>query len=263
MYKCKQYQRMVQVVASIVLLMFLVVIGTKLHQIYPDTLNSSAKSVTDLLILCRNWHLYLSVSFFLDPLLSDPRSCLQKLQTRWILHDLFTIVHLMCPHPLPLPPCPQPPRSRMYTGTSVLTTQPGRRCLPLRNWRIYVSMTSGMAFLNTHLPSRPPHSRMCTGASVLAMNPADAAYLCETDVSKCVWHQGWRFWTHIFPVSPLLTHTYVQVHRFSQRNPADVDYLCETDISTCVWHQGCCFWAHNFPVAPLLTHVCAQVHRFS
>jgi hypothetical protein len=27
--------------------------------------------------------------------------------------------------------CPQPPRSCMYTGTSVLATQPGRRCLPL------------------------------------------------------------------------------------------------------------------------------------
>jgi hypothetical protein len=44
-----------------------------------------------------------------------------------------TIVHLMGPHPLPLPPCPQSPLSRMYTGTSVLETQPGRRCLPLRN----------------------------------------------------------------------------------------------------------------------------------
>ncbi len=35
--------------------------------------------------------------------------------------------------PSPLPPCPQPPRSRVYTGTSILATQPGRLCLPLRN----------------------------------------------------------------------------------------------------------------------------------
>jgi hypothetical protein len=68
-----------------------------------------------------------------DPLPSDPRSFSQKLQTRRILHDLFTTVHLMSSHPLPFPPCSQPPRSRMYTGTSVLATQPGRRCLPLRN----------------------------------------------------------------------------------------------------------------------------------
>jgi hypothetical protein len=60
--------------------------------------------------------LYLSVSFFLDPLPSDPRSCSQKLQTRRILHDLFTIVHLMRPHPPPLRPCPQPPRSCKCTA---------------------------------------------------------------------------------------------------------------------------------------------------
>jgi hypothetical protein len=29
-----------------------------------------------------------------------------------------------------------PPPSRMYTGVSVLETQPGRRCLPLWNWHI-------------------------------------------------------------------------------------------------------------------------------
>jgi hypothetical protein len=29
-----------------------------------------------------------------------------------------------------------PPRSRMCTGASVLAKQPGRRCLPLRNWSI-------------------------------------------------------------------------------------------------------------------------------
>jgi hypothetical protein len=77
--------------------------------------------------------LYFSLSYFVDPLLSDSRSSSPKLQTRRILHDLFTIVHLIRPHPPPLPPCPQPPRSRMYTGTSVLATQPGRRCLLLRN----------------------------------------------------------------------------------------------------------------------------------
>jgi hypothetical protein len=99
----------------------------------PGTLSNSEKSVTGLVILWWNRHLYLSVSFFLDPLPSDPRSCSQKLQTQRILHDLFTIVHLMCPHPPPLRPCPQPPHSHKYTGTSVLTTQPGRRCLPLRN----------------------------------------------------------------------------------------------------------------------------------
>jgi hypothetical protein len=40
---------------------------------------------------------------------SGPRSCSQKLQTRRILHDVFTKVHLMCPHPPPLPPRPHPP----------------------------------------------------------------------------------------------------------------------------------------------------------
>ncbi len=60
-----------------------------------DSLSSSATSVTDLLILWRNWNLYLSVSFFLDPLPPDPHSYSQKLQTRRILHDLFTIVHLL------------------------------------------------------------------------------------------------------------------------------------------------------------------------
>ncbi len=29
----------------------------------------------------------------------------------------------------------------------------------------------------------------------------------ETDVSKCLWQQRWRFWTHTLPVVPLLTHT--------------------------------------------------------
>jgi hypothetical protein len=36
---------------------------------------------------------------------------LTKVTDSRILHDLFTIVHLMSPHPPPLRPCPQPPRS--------------------------------------------------------------------------------------------------------------------------------------------------------
>jgi hypothetical protein len=43
------------------------------------------------------------------------------------------------------------------------------------------------------------------------------AYLCETDVSKCVWQQRWRFWARSSPVAPLLAHACTQVHS-----------LCET-----------------------------------
>ncbi len=94
-------------------------------------------------------------------------------------------------------------------------------------------------------------------------NPEDAAYLCETDVSKCVWQQRWCFWEYIFPVVPLLTHTCTQVHRVSQRNPTDVSYLWETDLSKCVCQQTWCFWTHSFPVVPLLDHTCTQFDRVS
>ncbi len=33
----------------------------------------------------------------------------------------------------------------MCTGVSVFVTEPGRLCLPLRNWRLWVRMTTGMA----------------------------------------------------------------------------------------------------------------------
>jgi hypothetical protein len=87
-----------------------------------------------------------------------------------------------------------------------------------------------MEFLSTKLPRRPPLTHICTQVHRFSKhNPADADYLCETDVSKCVWQQRWCFWAHSFPVVPLLTHICTQVHRFFQRNPADVVYLCESD----------------------------------
>jgi hypothetical protein len=42
-----------------------------------------------------------------------------------------------------------PPRSRMYTGASVLATQPGRRCLPLRNRSSYISLVFNSRFLDS------------------------------------------------------------------------------------------------------------------
>ena len=115
-------------------------------------------------------------------------------------------------------------------------------------------------------------------------NPTDVDYLCETDVSKCVWQQRRRFWVYNFPVDPLLAHVCTEVHRFSERNPEDTVYLCEIDVSKDVWQQRwrfwthsfpvvrlldhtCtqrwCFWTHSLPVDPLLDHTCTQVYRFS
>jgi hypothetical protein len=72
----------------------------------------------------------------------------------------------------PFLPCPQPSRSFMYTGTSVLVTQPVRLWLPLRNWRLYVCTTTEMVFLSAQLPRRPPpRSRIYTGTSVLVTQP--------------------------------------------------------------------------------------------
>ena len=76
--------------------------------------------------------IFLRVSFR-APLSYDPRTFSQKMQTRRILHELFTVVHVMRPHPPPLPPCPHPPRPRMHTGASVLATQPGTVCLTPRD----------------------------------------------------------------------------------------------------------------------------------
>jgi hypothetical protein len=81
----------------------------------PGALSSSGKSVAVFLMLWWNWHFYISVSYFVDPLPSDPRSCSQKLQTRRILHDLLNTVHLMCPHPPLIPPRPHPPRVSDHT----------------------------------------------------------------------------------------------------------------------------------------------------
>ena len=92
---------------------------------------------------------------------------------------------------------------------------------------------------------------------------SDVDQLRETDVSKCVWHQRWRFWSRTLPVPPFLTHTCTQVNRFSEPYLTDVDQVRETDVSKCIWHQRWRFWTHTLPVAPLLIHTCTQVHRFS
>jgi hypothetical protein len=42
----------------------------------------------------RSWHLCFLRVTFVSPLSYDPRTFSQKIQTRWILYDLFTIVHL-------------------------------------------------------------------------------------------------------------------------------------------------------------------------
>jgi hypothetical protein len=85
---------------------------------------------------------------------------------------------------------PYPPRSHMYKCTSVLTAQPGRLWLPLRNWHIYVSMTVEMSFLSAPSPS-PPSSftylHVCVQVYRFSQHTSsDSTYLCEFDTSKCV-----------------------------------------------------------------------------
>jgi hypothetical protein len=92
-------------------------------------------------------------------------------------------------------------------------------------------------------------------------NPADAAYICKTDVCKCVWQERWSFWAHRSPVV-LVVYVCAQVYRFSQRNSADSAYLCETDASKYVRQQRWRFWARSFFVSPLLDHACTQRWRF-
>jgi hypothetical protein len=49
--------------------------------------------------------------------------------------------------------------------------------------------------------------------------------------------QRWRFWVHILPVDPLLTHWCTQVYRLSQPKLAESSQVRETDASKCVWQQ--------------------------
>ncbi len=78
------------------------------------------------------------VSLFVAPLPYDPYTFSQKLKTRRILHDLFTVVHLIRPHPPPFPPCPHRPHSRMHTGAS--DRNPTRHSVPTSARLTYLSV---------------------------------------------------------------------------------------------------------------------------
>jgi hypothetical protein len=82
------------------------------------------RDTTDLLIFWRNWHLCFSYT---------PTTSLLC-----VSNDISskTILPLSCPHPPPIPPCPHPPLSHMYTGESVITTQSDIVCISPWEWRI-------------------------------------------------------------------------------------------------------------------------------
>jgi hypothetical protein len=105
---------------------------------------SNAFSVPDryaLWIRAEDGLLVQAVAKHSTSLTSDHRSWSQMLQTQRILHDVFTIVHLMHHHPPPLPPRPHPPHSHI----------------------IKVCMTTEMVLLSPHPPRlNPPPSHMYT-----------------------------------------------------------------------------------------------------
>ncbi len=81
----------------------------------------------------------------------------------------------------PDPPRPPPPRSRMYTGESVLGTQPDRRWPTPRDCHVC-----------TRVYRSPLLVHLCTQVYRFS-EPylTDVDQLRETDVSKCVWQEVW------------------------------------------------------------------------
>ena len=123
-----------------------------------------------------NWHLYLCVSHFVDPLVCPPSTLL--------VHG-YTQVHRFSP--------PKLAQCVHFRETDV------SKCVWHQRWCFWVRT----------LPVPTLLTLACTQVRRFSQPKlAHYAHLRENDVSKCGWQQRWCFWVRTLPVPTLLTNTY-------------------------------------------------------